>query len=101
MLTFLGTTFAGRVAASVLNAVGLPELVTASPVEYEALALRLAREPTFLGSLRSKLENNRLTCALFDTQRYARHIEAAFTTMWEIQQRGEAPRSFSVEPIAP
>jgi predicted O-linked N-acetylglucosamine transferase (SPINDLY family) len=96
MLTCLGPTFAGRVGASLLHAVGLPELVTESLEEYEALALRLAQQPALLASLRAKLANNRTTCALFNTQRFTRHIEAAFTTMWEIQQCGEAPRSFAV-----
>src|SRR5262249_54540117 len=99
VLTCLGSIFAGRVGASLLHAVGLPELVTPSLEEYEALALRLAREPELLASLRAKLAKNRLTFPLFDTQRFTRHIEAAFTTMWEIQQRGEAPRSFAVQPI--
>jgi predicted O-linked N-acetylglucosamine transferase (SPINDLY family) len=99
VLTCPGSTFAGRVGASLLHAVGLPELTTASLEEYEALALRLAREPEVLASLRAKLASNRLSCALFDTHRFTRHIEGAFTTMWDIQQRGEAPRSFAVEPI--
>jgi predicted O-linked N-acetylglucosamine transferase (SPINDLY family) len=99
VLTCLGSTFAGRVAASLLSAVGLPELITTSLDEYEALALRLAREPELLSSLRSRLAKNRLTCPLFDTKRHARHVEAAFTRMWEIHAGGEAPRSFSVDPI--
>jgi predicted O-linked N-acetylglucosamine transferase (SPINDLY family) len=99
VLTRLGSTFAGRVAASLLTAVGLPELITTSLDEYEALALRLAREPQLLSSLRSRLAKNRLTCPLFDTERHARHVEAAFTRMWEIHARGEAPRGFSVDAI--
>jgi predicted O-linked N-acetylglucosamine transferase (SPINDLY family) len=99
VLTCLGSTFAGRVAASLLNAVGLPELITTSLDEYEALALRLAREPELLSSLKSRLATNRLTYPLFDTERHARHVEAAFTKMCEIHARGEAPRSFSVDAI--
>jgi len=99
VLTCLGSTFAGRVAASLLTAVGLPELITTSLDEYEALALRLAREPELLSSFRSRLAKNRLTYPLFDTERHARHVEAAFTRMWEIHARGEAPRSFSVDAI--
>jgi predicted O-linked N-acetylglucosamine transferase (SPINDLY family) len=100
VLTCLGSTFAGRVAASLLSAVGLPELITSSPDEYEALALKLARERAFLASVREKLKKNRLTYPLFDTQRYTRHIEAAFATMWEIHERGEPPCSFAVDEIA-
>jgi len=99
VLTCLGETFAGRVAASLLKAVGLPELVTASLEEYEALGLKLAREPSFLGLIKAKLARNRDTYPLFDTARFTRHIEAAYTTMWERQQRGEPPEAFVVKPI--
>jgi protein O-GlcNAc transferase len=98
VLTCLGSTFAGRVAASVLHAIGLPELVTHSLEEYEAMALQLARSPALLANLKSKLLRNGRTYPLFDTARYARHIEAAYTTMWERYRRGEAPVSFYVEP---
>jgi predicted O-linked N-acetylglucosamine transferase (SPINDLY family) len=96
-VTRLGDAFAGRVAASLLNAIGLPELVTLSLAEYEALALRLAREPVFLEGYRNRLSANRLTHPLFDTGRFRRHLEAAYLQMWEIWQRGEQPRSFKVE----
>jgi tetratricopeptide (TPR) repeat protein/glycosyltransferase involved in cell wall biosynthesis len=96
VLTCAGRAFAGRVAASLLTAVGVAELVTDSLEAYEALALRLARDPSLLGGLRAKLAQNRLTHPLFDTDRFRRHIEAAYVTMWEIWQRGESPRSFSV-----
>jgi len=99
VLTCLGSTFAGRVAASLLTAVGLPELITTSLDEYEALALRLAREPELLSSFSSGLAKNRLTCPLFNTERHARHVEAAFTRMWEIHERGEAPRGFTIDAI--
>lgn len=96
LVTVEGETFAGRVAASLLKAVGLPELVTRSLGEYEALALRLAQDSDLLRSFRARLERNRKTCSLFDTDRFRRHIEAAYTIMWEIWQSGEGPRSFSV-----
>ena len=96
VLTCLGETFAGRVAASLLRAVGLPELVTTSLEDYEALALRLAREPMLLASIKAKLARNRESYPLFDTARFARHIESAYTTMWERQQRGEPPLGFAV-----
>jgi len=97
MITCAGNSFAGRVAASLLRAVGLPELVTQNLADYEALALKLATDPQLLGSLRQKLRDNRQQLALFDIDRTRRHIEAAYTTMWQIYQRGEAPRSFAVE----
>jgi protein O-GlcNAc transferase len=93
-----GSTFASRVAGSLLHAVGLPELVTRSLADYEALASKLAREPALLGSLRRKLAHNRDRYPLFDTARFTRHIEAAYTAMWERAQRGEPPTSFAVAP---
>jgi protein O-GlcNAc transferase len=99
VLTCMGDTFAGRVAASLLHAAGLPELVTASLSEYETLALRLATDRTLLMSLRRKLAQNRSGCALFDTDRFTRHIEAAYAKMWQIARSGEGPRSFAVDPI--
>ena len=99
VVTCLGPTFAGRVAASLLQAVGLPELVTRSLEEYEALARKLASEPALLQSIKQKLQQNRLSAPLFDSDRFRRHIEAAYATMWEMRQRGESPRSFSVDPI--
>jgi protein O-GlcNAc transferase len=97
LVTCCGEAFAGRVAASLLAAVGLPELVTHSLQHYEALALKLASDAALLRSVRQKLAQNRLTCPLFDANRFRRHLEAAYTRMWEHGQRGESPRSFEVE----
>jgi predicted O-linked N-acetylglucosamine transferase (SPINDLY family) len=83
-----------------LKAAGVPELVTNSLEDYEALALELATDPALLRSIRRKLEANRPTCPLFDSDRFRRHIEAAYATMWDIYRRGESPRSFRVEPNA-
>jgi predicted O-linked N-acetylglucosamine transferase (SPINDLY family) len=99
VVTAMGKSFAGRVAASLLNAVGLQELIACSLGDYEALAHALATDPARLIALRQKLERNRTSHPLFDTDRFRRHIEAAYATMWEIWQRGESPRSFSVDVI--
>jgi len=99
LLTCRGRAFAGRVAASLLNAVGLPELVARNLAEYEALALRLATEPSLIRGFRDRLERNRLSFPLFDSDRFCRHIEAAFKTMWDLRQHAERPRSFAVDPI--
>jgi predicted O-linked N-acetylglucosamine transferase (SPINDLY family) len=99
LVTCLGSTFASRVAPSLLKAVGLDELITNSLAEYEALALKLAREPALLATVRAKLKRNRETYALFDTARFTRHLEAAYVTMWEQYQRGEAPKAFAVNRI--
>src|SRR5207245_218938 len=79
LVTCRGESFQGRVAASLLHAARVPELVTGNLNDYEALALRLATEPPLLHSMREKLQNARLNCPLFDVDRYRRHIEAAFT----------------------
>ena len=96
VLTCLGSTFPGRVGASLLKAVGVPELIAHSLEDYELLAVRLAQEAVLLKRLRVKLAQNRMSYPLFDTKRFARHIEAAYTTIWERHQRGEPPVSFSV-----
>jgi predicted O-linked N-acetylglucosamine transferase (SPINDLY family) len=96
VVTHIGGAFAGRVAASLLNAVGLPELLTSSWEDYEALALKLATSPAMLADIRAKLALNRTTHPLFDTGRFRRHIESAYVTMWERYQRGEPPVSFAV-----
>jgi protein O-GlcNAc transferase len=97
VLTCLGETFAGRVAASLLKAIGLDALITRTLAEYEALALRLARDPAYLVTLKERLVRNRDGSLLFDTQRATRHIETAYRTMAEIARRSEKPRSFNVE----
>jgi len=99
LVTCQGDTFAGRVAASLLNAIGLPELITASLEEYEALALKLARDPALLGAMKEKLRRNRDTYPLFDTARFARHIESAYETMWQAHQDGRAPAAFAVASV--
>jgi len=91
VLTCLGQSFASRVAASLLNAIHLPELVTRSPVEYEALALELATNPQKLAAIRAKLDGERLTAPLFDTPLFTRHLEAAYSAMWDRYQAGLAP----------
>jgi predicted O-linked N-acetylglucosamine transferase (SPINDLY family) len=96
VLTCQGATFAGRVASSLLQAVGLPELVTDTLEDYEARAFCLATDPSLLETIRQKLLRNRQTHPLFDSDESCRYIEAAYTEMWEICQRGERPRSFAV-----
>ena len=96
LVTLRGETFVSRVASSLLAAVGLPELATDTLADYEALAFKLAREPQALAALKSRLEADRLTAPLFDTDRFTRNIESAYTTMYERLLRGEAPRSFDV-----
>jgi predicted O-linked N-acetylglucosamine transferase (SPINDLY family) len=86
------------VAGSLLNAVGLPELITDNLGAYEALALKLAQDEHSLAAIKTKLAQNRETFPLFDTDRFRRHIESAYITMWELYQRGKPPASFNVAP---
>lgn len=95
VLTCVGATFAGRVAGSLLQAVGLDELITANLQQYEALALALARDPGRLAGLRQALEQGRGR-RLFDTDRFRRGLEAAYLRMWQIAQAGSAPEAFAV-----
>jgi protein O-GlcNAc transferase len=97
IVTCKGTTFAGRVGMSMLNAIGLPELVADSLAAYETLALKLAREPELLAGIREKLARNRATEPLFDTRRFTRNLEAAYIAMWQRYQRGEDPAFLSIE----
>jgi protein O-GlcNAc transferase len=100
ILTCKGSTFAGRVAASLLLAIGLPELVTDSLAAYEAMAVLLARDAGRLPAIRSKLAHNRNGTAAFDTARFTRHLEAAYIEMRARSLRGDAPRSFAVERVS-
>ncbi len=100
MLTVAGATFCGRVAASLLQAVGMAELVTRSLVEYEAAAIGLAQDRPRLAALRAKLAESRTASPLFDTDLFRRHIEAAYTMMHETALRGDPPSSFAVPALS-
>ena len=99
LLTCSGDAFASRMAGSLLKAIGLPELITDCLNAYEQRALELATNERMMAEIRAKLARNRDTHPLFDTDRFRRHIEAAYVTMWERSQRGEPPASFAV-PLA-
>ena len=90
-MTQIGATFAGRVAASLLNAINLPELITETPEQYERLAIELARHPEKLRAIKSRLAENRVTAPLFDTGLFTGHIEAAYIAMYERHRAGLAP----------
>jgi predicted O-linked N-acetylglucosamine transferase (SPINDLY family) len=98
VLTCLGETFPGRVAASLLNAVGLPELIARTLDDYEACALELATNPGKLLRLRQKLAANRSTTPLFDSTLFTKHIETAYVAMWTRHQAGLAPEHIYVGP---
>lgn len=99
VLTQLGQAFAGRVAASLLRAVGLPELVTEDSNAYEALAIALGQDGARLAALKAKLAAARPTAPLFDSARFTRHLESAFLTMQQRHKDGLLPESFVVPPL--
>ncbi|MBM3512853.1 MAG: hypothetical protein FJX59_03970 [Alphaproteobacteria bacterium] len=96
ILTLAGSAFAGRAAASMLTAVGLPELITHAPGEYEVLAIELARDLPQLNGLRARLERNRATSPLFDTAQFARAIEQAYETVHGLATAGLPPRDIDL-----
>ena len=91
VLTLMGQSFASRVAASLLNAVGLPELITSTQEEYEKLAIELALNPKKLADTKMKLTNNRLTTPLFDTPLFTKNLEAAYIKMMDRYQADLQP----------
>jgi len=98
VLTCMGQAFPGKVAASLLDAVGLSELITPNIEAYESLALELAVNSQKLLSLREKLAANRLTHPLFDTALFTKHIESAYASMWKQYQAGLAPQHIHIQP---
>jgi predicted O-linked N-acetylglucosamine transferase (SPINDLY family) len=100
VLTCAGRAFASRVAASLLNAIGLPELVTSTLEEYEETAVKLAKNPQLLLEVRQKLARNRLNTALFDTRAFTLHLEIAYTRIQERYLAGLAPQTIVVTPRA-
>lgn len=99
VVTSLGNAFAGRVCASLCRAANLDELVTEDIAEYERLALSLARDPARLAELSARLERDRLQLPLFDSARYTRAMERAYTTMITRYRSGLPPAAFAIQAI--
>jgi protein O-GlcNAc transferase len=91
VLTRVGDSFAARVGASLLNAVGLPELIAVTQQHYEAIAVELATEPGRLAEIKAKLDRNRLTTPLFDTEMFTRQLESAYMQIYHRSQANLAP----------
>ncbi len=98
VLTRIGETFAGRVAASELTAIGLPEMIARSQAEYEDMAVDLASNPDRLAAVKAKLANNRLTTPLFDTELFTRDLERVFAAMCERRRLGLPPEDIDLAP---
>ena len=96
VLTRIGQSFASRVAASLLNAIGLPELITSTQEEYEALAIELATNPQKLADIKLRLAKNRFTAPLFDTPLFTKNLEAIYIKMMERYQAGLEPEHIAI-----
>ena len=97
VITLMGNSFPARVAGSLLNAVGLPELITQSPEEYEELAVKLANNPDLLKKIKNKLETNRLQMPLFNTELFCKHLESAYKKVYERYLSNLNPEHLSIE----
>ena len=91
VVTLYGNSFASRVAASVLNAAGIPELAFGSVDEYMQAIVALGLDPALLATYRNHLQTERMALALFDTPRYTRELEVLLQRMWARWRRGESP----------
>jgi predicted O-linked N-acetylglucosamine transferase (SPINDLY family) len=91
VLTCIGHSFASRVAASLLNAVNLPELITTNQEEYESLAIELATHPEKLKIIKDKLASNLSTAPLYNTKLFTQNLESAYTMMYERHHQGLDP----------
>jgi protein O-GlcNAc transferase len=101
LLTCAGEAFASRMAGSLLRAAGAPELITFDLEQYETRALSLARDPHELEDIRRRLNETRRSGPLFDTDRFRRHLEAAYEEMWQRHRRDEEPSNFAVPVVTP
>ena len=97
VVTLMGRHFASRVSASLLTAIGVPELITHSLDEYETLVLHLSRDKSARHALRDRIRLNRATMPLFDTHRFVRNLERAFEMMVGIWRHGEPPRQINLD----
>lgn len=97
LVTRIAQGFAARVAGSLLTAIGLPELITDTDEGYESLALQLASDPERLSAIKLKLKKNRDTTPLFDTERFARHIEEAYQLAYQRHFDGKAPDGIDIQ----
>jgi predicted O-linked N-acetylglucosamine transferase (SPINDLY family) len=97
LLTMIGKSFNSREAASILTSINLPELITNTPEEYEALAIELASNPDKLKAIKDKLTSNLSTAPLYDTKLFTKNIESAYTEMYERHHKGLEPDHIYVE----
>ena len=97
VLTLQGETFASRVASSLLNAIGLSELITKNSYEYEKKAIELGNDLSKVVGLKEKIENNKLTKSLFNTKLFTSHIEQAYFEMYKRYNKNEKPENIEIK----
>jgi predicted O-linked N-acetylglucosamine transferase (SPINDLY family) len=97
ILTLKGQSYQARMGASILTSINLPELITNTPEEYESLAIELATNPEKLKTIKDKLASNLSTAPLFDTKLFTKHLESAYTEMYERHHKGLEPDHIYVE----
>ena len=97
LITLKGKSFNSREAASILNSINLPELITSTPEEYELLAIELATNPEKLNTIKAKLNDNLSTAPLYDTKLFTKNLESAYTQMHDRHHQGEEPGHIDVE----
>jgi predicted O-linked N-acetylglucosamine transferase (SPINDLY family) len=97
LVTCSGQTFVARYAASLLHAAGMPELITHSLEQYEALSLKLATDANYHAAIRVKLAANRATCALFDSTQFTRDLERLLQAIWAGHRAGRKPNLLRLE----
>ena len=97
MITLKGKAYQARMGASIVNALGIPELITSTSEEYESLAIELATNPEKLEAIKHKLASNLATAPLYDTKLFTKTLESAFTTMYERYHQGLEPDHIYVE----
>jgi predicted O-linked N-acetylglucosamine transferase (SPINDLY family) len=100
VLTCIGESFSGRVAASLLTAIRLPELIASTPAEYERIAVALATDPGRLAGIKQKLAENRLVAPLFDTPLFTKGLEAVYLRMFERHHQDLPPEHIDADPAA-
>ena len=96
IVTKSGQSYTARMAGSMLNAIGLPELITQNEKDYEALILELAINPTKLRKIKEKLATNRLTQPLFNTELYTKHLENGYQQAYQNYFDGHLPQAIIV-----
>ena len=97
MLTLKGKSYQARMGASIVNAVNLPELITNTPEEYEALAIELGNNPDKMKAIKEKLQANLSTAPLFNTKLFTKNLESAYTQMYERHHKGLEPDHINVD----